>query len=221
MLKRLGHTGIVIISSDLLVRTLKKILKRRGKKEWTQNVKILKFIKANTRAIWQQAAHTACHLSSPTRWTIAIETKTSNTKKYALLFVLMLWPVDGLTPGLYKPVICQSPKLSCFQNALALHQHGQVTPIVLCFPKSLGHPRPFVHWARLSEEGRETRNSSAGVVGGQVLAIMKGAGEGGLQQVSRAAGGVGKSNLGGGGGWKGPSGAHSTSPSFLFPPHQQ
>ena len=56
----------------------------------------------------------------------------------------MLWPVDGLTRGLYKPVICQSAKHSCFQNALALHQHGQVTPIVLCFPKSLGHPGPFV-----------------------------------------------------------------------------
>ena len=91
----------------------------------------------------------------------------------------MLWPVDGLTRGLYKPVICQSAKHSCFQNALALHQHGQVTPIVLCFPKSLGHPGPFVRWARLSEEGHETMNSSAGVVGGQVLAIMKGGGGGG------------------------------------------
>lgn len=82
-----------------------------------------------------------------------------------------------MTRGWFDPRAVQTSYLSigkalCFQNALDLHQHGQVTPIVPCFPKLLGHPGPFVHSARLSEEGGETMNSSAGVVGGQALAIM-------------------------------------------------
>ena len=50
-------------------------MKKEKKKEWTKTIflKLYKCVKANTSAIWQQAAHSTYQLSSPSCSTRAMQ----------------------------------------------------------------------------------------------------------------------------------------------------